>query len=254
MLLRQYGDMTYMVARHIGGEYMSRDHRGDPEARDPFVPVKGAKQRAALKFLEEHVLTDKPFRFPPELLRKLAADRWMHWGNERQVMSNVEFPLNDRILGVQRVALAELLAPATLTRIQDLAGLAEKDDQPLQLAEVFRALTDCIWLDLQQSEKADTAKSTIIRRNLQREYLQQLTNMVVGSRSGGNRFLFFSSGSNTPPDARSLARMHLRDLNRRLEGALNDKKISADDTVRAHLEECKDRIAKALNASMQVNE
>jgi len=48
--------------------------------------------------------------------------------------------------------------------------------------------------------------------------------------------------------------MHLRDLSRRLEAALNDKKISADDTVRAHFEECKDRIAKALNASMQVND
>jgi len=220
------------------------------------VPVKGSKQRDALKFVQEHVLTDKPFQFSPELLRKLAADRWMHWGNERQVMSNVDFPLNERILGIQRVALNELLAASTLSRIQDLANLADKDDQPLQLAEVFRALTDCIWLDLPHEDKPPAVKSTIIRRNLQREYLQQLTNLVLGSRSGGHGiFVFFGgSGATVPPDAKSLARMHLRDLARKIESSLGDKKFAADDTVRAHLEECKERIGKALNAPMQVSE
>ena len=30
-----------------------------------------------------------------EALRRLAADRWMHWGNERSFYSHVEFPLNE---------------------------------------------------------------------------------------------------------------------------------------------------------------
>ena len=71
---------------------MHRDHRGDPNGRDPLVPVKADKQREALKFLQEHILTDKPFQFSPQLLRRLAADRWMHWGNERAVMRPVEYP------------------------------------------------------------------------------------------------------------------------------------------------------------------
>ena len=54
MLLRQYGDMAFLVSKNIGGEYMNRDHRGDANARDPFVPVKGTKQRDALKFVQDH--------------------------------------------------------------------------------------------------------------------------------------------------------------------------------------------------------
>jgi hypothetical protein len=255
MLLRQYGDMAFLVSKNIGGEYMNRDHRGDTNARDPFVPVKGTKQRDALKFLQDHVLTDRPFQFPSELLRKLAADRWMHWGNERQVMSNVDFPLHERILAIQRVALNELLAADTLSRLQNLADKTDKDDQPLQLAEVFRSLTDCIWLDLMLSDKGPNVKSSIIRRNLQREYLQKLTAMVLGPRSM-NQGIFFSIGGSpsVPPDARSLARFHLKEITKRIDTAMADKKFAGDETVRAHLEECKERIAKALNASLQANE
>jgi hypothetical protein len=57
-----------------------------------------------------------------------------------------------------------------------------------------------------------------------------------------------------PADARSLARMHLRDLQKRIGRVLDDKDNKLDDTNRAHLEECQERIAKVLSAAMQVNE
>ncbi|HEY1378464.1 MAG TPA: zinc-dependent metalloprotease, partial [Gemmataceae bacterium] len=83
VLLKQYGDAAALSSYFVAGEMMHRDHRGDPNARDPFVPVPADKQRAALRFVQDQILTDAPFKFPPELLRKLAADRWVHWGNER---------------------------------------------------------------------------------------------------------------------------------------------------------------------------
>ena len=252
MLLRQYGDASYLVARHVGGEYVHRDHRGDPNARDPMIPVKAAKQREALKFLQDRVFTDKPFQFPPELLRKLAADRWMHWGNELEVMGAVDFPLNERILRLQKVALHELLDGGTLNRIQNIAWKADKDDKPLQIAEVFESLTQSIWSDLPGGTAGST--STVLRRNLQREYFQRLSEMVLGSRGRGPVAFFFSIGGTVPPDARSLARMHLRDINTRIDQALAGKKTEVDPAWRAHLEECKERIAKTLTASMQVNE
>ena len=46
--------------------------------------------------------------------------------------------------------------------------------------------------------------------------------------------------------------MHLRDTSKRIDAAL--AKPSGDDTTRAHLEECKERIAKVLSASMQVSD
>ncbi|HYT90964.1 MAG TPA: zinc-dependent metalloprotease [Gemmataceae bacterium] len=256
MLMRQYGDGAYLLSSFIGGEHAHRDHSGDPGGRDPLVPVKAAKQRKALEFLQEHILNDRYFKFPPQLLRRLAADRWSHWGNERWGMS-VDYPLYDRILGIQRIVLNQLLDGGVLRRIQNNALKTENDEQPLTVAEVFRSLTDGIWGEHPVKGAADIkrqVKSTVIRRNLQRAHLKEMSNLVLGERSSGGFMIFFgrSSGS-APPDARSLARMHLREIQGRITTALNEKN-AIDDTTRAHLDECRERIGRVLNASLQLNE
>ena len=243
LLMQQYGNSAHLIAAFVGGEHMNRDHRDDPNGRDPLVPVKGAKQREALLFLQEHLLTDKTFKFSPEMLRHLAANRWSHWGNERAVMQPIEYPVQERILGVQRVALNQLLAPDVLARIQNNALQADKDDKALTVAEVFRSLTEGIW-DLGTTADKDgkhTYESSITRRNLQREYLKDLTSLVLHTNGA-------------PADARSLARMHLRDIGKRIAKLLTDGAAGLDDTTRAHLEESQERIAKVLTASMQVSE
>jgi hypothetical protein len=243
VLMQQYGNGAHLAANFVGGEYMNRDHRDDPNGRDPFVPVKGDKQRQVLAFLQEHIFSDKAFKFPPELLRHLAANRWSHWGNDYAVMLPVEYPVQERILNTQRVALNQLLAPDVLSRIQNNALKADKDDKPLTVAEVFRSLTDGIWPADSMVEDKDGKHydTSITRRNLQRQYVKDLTQLTLQSRGA-------------PADARSLARMHLRDIAKRIDKVLNDKDAAVDDTNRAHLEECHERITKALSASMQVSE
>ena len=75
----------------------------------------------------------------------------------------------------------------------------------------------------------------------QRDHLRRMTGLALGTGRG-------------PADARSLARMHLRELGRKIEATLNDKEQKLDDTTRAHLEESGERIAKVLGASVQVGE
>ena len=236
LLLGQYANGTYLVAAFVGGEHMHRDHRDDPNARDPFVPVKGDKQREALRFLQDNVLSDKSFQFPPALLRKLAAERWSHWGDESPM--TVDFPINERVLRIQTTALNHLFNPRVLARVQDNALKADKDERPLELAEIFRSTTDGVWGEL-GSKKAVT--SSVLRRNLQRDHLRRLTGLALGTGRG-------------PADARSLARMHLRELGKKIETTLNDKEQKLDDTTRAHLEESGERITKVLSASVQVGE
>ena len=98
-----------------------------------------AKQREALKFLQEHTFSDKAFQFPPELLRRLAVERWSHWGLRPE---SADFPLYDKVLGIQKVALNRLLSPAVLRRVQNNGLKGKREDQPLMLAEVFRSVTD----------------------------------------------------------------------------------------------------------------
>lgn len=257
LLMSQYGNGAYLASRYVGGEHAYRDHRGDDKGRDPLVPVTPAQQREALKFLQENVFTDKPFQFPPELLRKLTTDRWMHWGAELQ---RTDMPLHDRVLGIQRVAMNHLLTARTLQRIQANALKGENGTRPVSVGDVFRSVTDGVWSDLPMSGKADLATSAI-RRNLQREHLKRLSTLVLGEKqsSGGlfssaNLIVLVEGGGSLPPDARSLARFHLREVAKRIEAALKAKPAGADETTVAHLEECQERIAKVLAASLQVND
>jgi hypothetical protein len=249
ILLQEYGNAAYLISKFVGGVAMHRDHRGDPNERDPVVPVKAEKQRAALKFLQEHILTDRPFQFSPRLLRKLASDRWLHWGNYGALRNPAEYPVHERILATQRQVLNHTLDPEVLARIQNNALEVDRDgkDKPLTIAEVFRSLTDGVWSEPLNggvtAGKREVALS-VIRRNLQRAHVRDLTGLVLGTGWSGS----------APPDARSLARMHLREIDRRSERLLADKNLAVDDTTRAHLEEVRERIAKALNASMQVSE
>jgi hypothetical protein len=263
VLLGQFGNGAYLTSRFLGGEHAHRDHRGDPGARDPFVPVQADKQREALKFLQEHILSEKHFQFSPQLLRRLGADRWLHWGNEMSMFGSVDYPLHQRILNIQRIVLDQVFDPSVLSRIQNNAQKADKDEKPLTIAEVFRGVTDGIWNEGVATDKGRKGgkrhiSSSVIRRNLQREHLKNLFTLVLGERQPNNVFYgyvtFFGNRSSVPPDARSLARLHLRDIRKRIEETLDGKQVAVDDTARAHLEECRERIVKVLSASMQVQE
>ncbi len=116
-----------------------------------------------------------------------------------------------------------------LARIQNNALQADKDDKALTVAEVFRSLTDGIWnLDpvADKDSKRVTYESSITRRNLQREYLKDLTGLVLQQSDA------------RPADARSLARMHLRDIGKpHREVAERSPRPAIDDTTRAPFEE-----------------
>ncbi|MGL4553362.1 MAG: zinc-dependent metalloprotease [Gemmataceae bacterium] len=241
-LMQEYGNAAFLISKFVGGVRMHRDHAGDPSARDPFVVMDPEKQRAALKFLQEHILTDKPFQFSPKLLRRLASDRWMHWGQGMGALESVEYPVHERVLAVQRVVLKHTLSGRVLARIQNNTLTADQGAavKPLATAEVFRSLTDSIWADPAKGA-AKPAELSVVRRNLQRDYLKNLSGLVL-------------TGGGAPPDARSLARLHLKDIDRKAERLLGDKSVALDDTTRAHLEESREKIAKVLSASLNAAE
>jgi hypothetical protein len=265
ILLEQWGDGATLASQFIGGQSVSRDHKADKDGHDPIVPVRGAKQRDCLKFLAENILSDKAFQFSPTLLRRLGAERWMHWGNQSMFGPGIDISVLEKILGIQKIVLGHCLGSGTLARLQNQQLQADPGTDPLRMDEVFRALTDGIWSDLDKlpdpkdAKGARTALSTM-RRNLQREHLRRLSGMVLGDRSSSFRdsftYVIFIGGGNTsvPADARALARLHLKEIAGRIGMVLETRSASLDDTSRAHLEECKHRIAKVLEANLDVKE
>ncbi|MHC4652923.1 MAG: zinc-dependent metalloprotease, partial [Planctomycetota bacterium] len=61
-----------VAGRYLGGVYVHRDHKGDPAARDPLVPVEADKQRQALAFLIDNAFSDQAFDLRPEVLHGQA--------------------------------------------------------------------------------------------------------------------------------------------------------------------------------------
>ncbi len=259
VLVGQYGNAAFVGSSYIGGQSISRDHKGGEESRDPFVPISGAKQREALDFLVDTILSDEAFQFSPELLRRIKSDHWYHWGS-RMSMNSGEVNVYDRVLRIQQIVLRHCFDGSVLKRLQNqqlLTGEVEDEaNEPLPISEVFRTLTDSIWSEL--AEPDGQLKCSVIRRNLQRDHLSRLNNLVLGDSRNpfGDLYGFaiLTGGSSSyPADARSLARMHLIEIAERIEGVLENDGLKIEETTRAHLSESHDLIEKVLEARLQSN-
>jgi hypothetical protein len=129
-----------------------------------------------------------------------------------------------------------MLSSDRLTRLRDIE-LKSDANQALTLPELFETLEQSIWTEvLHADDKAVNISS--IRRSLQRDYLNLLTAMVLRT-------------SRVPEDARTMAWYRLRELQGSLKTALRRQGGDMDTYTKAHLEETRDRISKALDAQIQ---
>ena len=233
------GTLLTCVANYVGGQSVSRDHKGKG-SRDPIAPIPAAKQREALAFLVDQILSDKAFKFSPALLRRLTSDTWMHWGSDDMRFGvGIEYPINESVLRIQKIALGQCLAADVLQRLENHELQVDAGADALRMSEIFKSLTDGIWSELTppagEPKKAPLAVSTI-RRNLQREHLRRLCTIVLGEKQGGMGnaygFVVFMGGASYPPDAKSLARHHLKDIRDRISKALEPNNTPLDDTTR----------------------
>ncbi len=260
ILLGQWGDAAVLASQYVGGQSVARDHKGDKGGRDPIVPVSGAKQRESLKFVVDQILGDRTFKYSPTLLRRLGTEKWMHWGSNGGWGTGVDISVLETILSIQKIVLGHCLNSTTLNRLQNQQLQAEAGADPLRVEEVFRSLTDGLWSAPDKDGKPDTVVSSAIRRNIQREYLRRLSTMVLGEARDpfGDRFAYIvirrGGDKAVPADARALARLHLGEIGDRIDAALARKDSAFDDTTRAHLKECRQRISKVLEAGLDVRE
>ena len=145
---------------------------------------------------------------------------------------------------MQRQILAQVLSNNTLSRLHDSEFKVAADQDAYTLAEHLRMLIDGVFTEWGSKEPAGefTDRKPYIdsfRRNLQRETLQQLSNLVT---SGGG-----------PEDAQTLARMHLQRLSGEIENLLKLENLKLDDYTRAHLQDSQARIQQVLNAELEIS-
>lgn len=234
-----------IMANWIGGSYVSRNQKGDPNAVDPVIPVEAEKQREALQFVVQNSFYDEAFGLTPELLRHMTTESWFDPGNR---LEEPNWPIHDRILGLQASMLTAILNPTTLSRVYDNEFIVEPGEDALTLHEVVTTVTDAIWEELDGDiSKRYTVREPMIssmRRNLQAEHLDRLIDL---SMPGG---MF---GAAARPIS-TLSRMALADLQEQVDGILEGSSANRlDPYTRAHLMEVSSKIEKALDADYIYN-
>ena len=258
MFLFEYSRVARFAARFVGGQYVHRDHKGDPgrtdsdHGRPPIEIVPVEKQREALDFLMETVFSDRDFQFEPALLNKLAAGRWWHWDTDA-LDTQLDYPLHDRIAATQWLALFQIMNPFTLNRIYDAQLKVPLDQEAITVPEVFERLMVSIWSELEgtgrRGQDRGTAKWTnrkpqtsSVRRSLQRQHLKMMINIVLSE-----------PGSVVTADIHAVAALKLAELSERIGARLGGGQASTlDDFTRAHLDGSKSRIDRALEAKYQL--
>lgn len=231
-----------MMAGWLGGAFVNRDKKGDPGNRAPITVVPVQDQREALRFVLENTFRDEAYGLTPELLRRMTLDKW--WDSLEVIFEDPTWPIHDRILGVQSLVLTRLMNPGTLGRVYDNELMTPAGEDMITLPEILRTLEGEIWSELDKPPAQYTDRAPMIsslRRNLQREYLERLIDLSMPNA--------WSDAAHKP--IANLALLHLRQLSGRLARALESTGL--DTYTRAHLEESRVRIEKALDAGYLLN-
>jgi hypothetical protein len=232
-----------MMADWIGGTYVHRDKKGDPNGRSPVQVVNAENQRAALKFVIENAFKDDAYGLTPEMLQHFGFDQWLDGDS---FTSGGDWPVHDRIMSIQASVLTMVMNPDTLRLVYDNELRSPSDVDLLTLPELLDAVSESIWIEVAQTpgEKATARKPWIssLRRNLQREHLQRLIDLTLPDAGWTAAYKPISN----------LALLRLQDLQTKIDRAL-EQKAMLDPYSIAHLNEAKIRIGKVLDAEFIYN-
>jgi hypothetical protein len=226
------------MANWLGGSFINRDKKGDPNGRKPIEVVPAAAQRDALNFVIDNSFFDDAFGLTPDLLVHLVGDSWRD--DRGSSMSEMAWPVHDQVAAIQASTLSQIINPTVLRRIYDNEVRTPADQDALTLAEVMNIVTGAVWKELGNLNAGNYTdrKPAIssLRRNLQAEYVGRLFDLSRDIR-GSNAAL--------KPIA-NIATMTLVDLKAKLAAARDTAGL--DTYTKAHLSDLHDRIAHFLDA------
>lgn len=231
---------TDIPMHFIGGQYLSRAHKGDPGAETPIVPVPREEERRAFDLLDTYAFSDKTWKFPADLLDKLGYSEWsgygyVGWTGYGNLPPWAYSPpqihyqsIPDLMGAVQRGLISEMFNPLVLQRIDENPMLAA-GKPTMSIEDLFAWMRQSVYSDLSGGKATSLS---IMRRNLQQSYEGTLIGIVRSPAQG------------TPQDAQALARHELAQLIDVTSSALRSG--SLDALARAHLELLRARAQDAL--------
>jgi len=233
-----------LPGHYIGGQYLSRAHRGDPGAAPPIVPVPKADQRRAFDALDRDLFSSDAWRVAPATLSHLGYSEWAGYGYvSLPGYGNLpkwaydpplrhDYGYAEKVAAAQTEVIKEMFSAPVLARIA--AGeLETTDPNPMRLTDLFS------WMRGSVLREVWSGARTIdpMRRTLQQRYLDTLIALDAPPDAAA------APEAIPPADARALARDELVSIAR--DAARAASRVT-DATTRAHLLLLADRAHQAL--------
>src|SRR5512135_350774 len=203
-------------------------HERYPDQRGSIhQPVPRAQQAEAVRFLNENAFATPSYFLDTAVLRRIEPTGFV-----------------ERIRTRQTAVLNALLQDSRLSRLAE-QGATMPAGTAYTLADLLDDLRSGIFSEL----GAERPSVDAYRRNLQQTFVDQMnrlinTPLVTPLPPGFSGFPGFTPPPPRPADARSLARLELRELQTTLGTAAGR---AADRTTRAHLLDLQARIGQILN-------
>lgn len=221
-----------MTADVIGGEYLSRSLKGDPDASAPLTPVPLALEQSAWNALRDQLFSDSAWNINPSVLTTLtySEDSSLNGGGKwaYQPAPRHDVGVAQIVGNAQLATLHALFSPLRLERLDDMST-RYADGKTMNLADLFDWTQSAIFGDVASGGRSDG----LIRRNLQTSYATLLSQMWI------------APAKQAPSDAQALARLELQNL---AHNATTGAPLAANEVERAHLEALAALAQRALRA------
>ncbi|MDE3236183.1 MAG: zinc-dependent metalloprotease [Bacteroidota bacterium] len=210
------------VVKNVGG--IQQTYKSVEQKGDVYEVTPKAMQKEAVAFLNKQL-----FETPTWLL-------------DKDILNKISYPTNnDAVQTAQTSTLSSLMDASRLYRLV-LSTERFGADNAYTLDEMMGDVKKGIWSELVTKKPIDA-----YRRNLQKAYIDNLidllnpsTPVIIGLPS---RFtISFTNTKNT--DVTSFARGYLRSLQSEINAAAA---TASDKATKFHLQDCADRIKKALD-------
>ncbi len=225
LLFTQYRQLT-TVAKMVGGSHFARDHKGDPDGRQPLTPVSGAEQREAVAYILDKALDTTELPFTAELLNKAVPGRTDDW-NAGYGVGRYDTPVYEAVQNMQMMALGALTDRG---RLSVLINSDQRQDDVYSVDMLFADIDAAVFGSLTGQDR--------FQRNLQLAYADHLGGLMNNLRP--SPFV-----PNTPDEARALARLELTELSNQIAAAMAGG--VSDRMDHAHLLELQARVAATFD-------
>jgi hypothetical protein len=210
-LLGQWALEMNHVAAIIGGVNSQQKHTGQSGVR--FTPFARDKQARATAFLNANAFRVPVWMVQPEVLRRIEPAGAL-----------------DRVLAAQLRVLGTVLSSARIERLVEQESI--DGTAAYRAVDFLTEVRKGIWSEVYG---AAPVKVDAYRRNLQRAYVETLSERINGRQAAAN-------------DARAFFRGELRTLDRDVQANL--ARVT-DRATRLHLEDVRTQIARALDPAVR---